>query len=273
MDGITIAVLNYGGVTSLKKHANSIFSQSVLRWGIPYEILIIENKSTELSEQQVRVFCEYHKGRGTRFLLADNKHQFITGLNTAFEKARYDNILFMENDLELDEDTVEIMLHDLNEFPNSIIQPTFFQEKSTKILHAGCDLVFPIYGISRKKYKSMYTQVFATTSFMMKRKTFQDIGRFDTNLAPAYYEDIDYSLRAYDKAHSLIVSTAIMEHDANYSFSRVYTKNEISEICHKNRLYLIDKHFNGFQRKIRRFCENINYGAFRIHRKPSFGNY
>ena len=93
------------------------------------------------------------------------------------------------------------------------------------------------------------TFCFATTCFLSSWDTLSKIGEFDTNFSPAYYEDVDYSIRARKKGVKLIVAKdAIAYHRANFSFSKVMKKREISDVCSKNRQYLINKHYKGIDR-------------------------
>ena len=81
---LTLAILNYNGKDILQKSLDSVLKQSLK----PNEILIVDNNSTDDSWKAVEKYV-------TRVVHADNKYQFITGLNEAFENASCDNVCFM----------------------------------------------------------------------------------------------------------------------------------------------------------------------------------
>lgn len=211
---LTVAILNYNGKGMIERSVASVLKQSKK----PDEILLIDNNSTDESwkivEQDV-----------TRIVHADNKFRFITGLNTSFEEAKPGQVLFMENDIELKHDCLREMSEKLGYYSvGDIISPNFFDSN----FH---------------KYKIEWYAGFLSACFMMEKSTFQRIGKFDENLAPAYWEDVDYSIRAHRLGYRTKKGVGEAIHHANWSFSKVFSKKQMSGWCRRNAWYIAKKHY------------------------------
>lgn len=207
--GISVAILNYNGKGILEKSLKGVMAQSLK----PDEILIIDNNSTDDSWKEFEPYV-------SRVVHADNKHRFITGLNTSFEEARYDNVLFMENDVVLHRSC----LFQMYGYPADIISPFFY------------DSTF-------HKYKIEWYSGFLSACFMMKKSTFDFLGPFDINLAPAYWEDVEYSIRARRAGFKMKKGIGKAIHYANWSFSKVFSKKQMSHWCRRNAFYVLKKHY------------------------------
>ena len=206
---LTVSILNFNGKDIIEKCVESVLSQTFK----PQEILIIDNASTDDSWKLVEKYV-------TRVVHADNKHKFITGLNVAFEEATEPVVTFMENDIILHEDCLgEMYRSDYN-----IVSPEFLDPEG-------------------KKYSVEWYSGFLSACFTMNKSTFEAIGKFDEKLAPAYWEDVDYSLRAKKLGFSCRKDIGKAVHFANWSFSKVFSKKQMSGWCRKNAWYIARKHF------------------------------
>ena len=78
---------------------------------------------------------------------------------------------------------------------------------------------------------------------MMQKSTFDFVGKFDENLAPAYWEDVDYTIRAHRLGFKTKKGVGRAIHYANWSFSKVYSKKQMSNWCRRNAFYIFRKHF------------------------------
>jgi len=231
---LTVAILNYNGKDIIEGCVETVLRQT----NPPDEILLIDNQSTDNSWKLV-------ENDVTRVVHADNKHRFITGLNTAFNEAKFGQVFFMENDVFLAPDCLEKIPYSRN----TIFNPTFV-------------------GLDGHKY-SAEKEGFFTAAFMMHKEMYESIGAFDVKLAPAYYEDVDYAIRARRLGYKIMQCQGTAIHRANWSFSKVYSKKQMSEMCQKNRLYVIKKNYRGLERGWRlavASCVNIMAKAFNVVR-------
>ena len=254
MEGLTISVLNYQGKEVLQPCLDSILAQEIPK---PYDIQIIDNASTDGSAEEA--FSKYQE---VKYLIhADNKYQFITGLNESFKQARYEDVLFLSNDLILEKGSLSTLVDTYRRLDKVIVQPVF-KTLEGKIQNAGMDMLWPGYGVSNKilgEFGPFFeTEVFATTAFIMSKSAFKEIGLFDERFAPAFMEDVDYSIRATGLGYRLLVDkTSSMRHYTSHSFSKRYSHRQIEGFYHQNRIKLIEKHHRGLQRIIRRTAMNF----------------
>lgn len=205
----TVSILNYNGAGIIQRSVDSVLRQTRK----PDEILVIDNNSTDDSWKIVEKDV-------TRVVHADNKFQFITGLNTAFGEAKGDVVTFMEND---------ILLH------NKFLQTTKDEDG---------DILCPkFYGVDGKPYKVEWYAGFLSACFTMQKSTFDFVGKFDEALAPAYWEDVDYSIRAKRMGFSCRKNIGKAVHYANWSFSKVYSKKQMGSWCKRNAWYIARKHY------------------------------
>ena len=206
---LTVSILNFNGKGIIEKCVESVLCQTFK----PREILVIDNESTDDSWKLVEKYV-------TRVVHADNKFKFITGLNTAFEEASEEVVTFMENDVILHENCLSEMYWS----ETDIVSPKFFDSEG-------------------KKYKVEWYAGFLSACFTMNKSTFQAVGKFDEALAPAYWEDVDYSIRAKRLGFTCKKDVGSAIHYANWSFSKVFTKKQMSGWCRRNAWHIAKKHY------------------------------
>ena len=238
MGHITVACLNFNGLDSLKESIASVLAQTLK----PDRFVVIDNASTD-SSRQIGV------DMGVEIVDADNKHQFITGLNAALE-LNQDKLFFMQNDVVLDKDCLKNMIRDCPVY-NFIAQPVIYQT-NREIDNAGMDYYWPGFGLRRHSnwwgdYNWRNCGLVTTICFMTDVKYVS----FDTQFSPAYYEDIDWYLRTKSTVSHILISSGKAIHRGNHTFSQTFKKRQISDICHRHRVKLINKHYKGIDRLIR----------------------
>jgi len=208
---LTVAILNYNGKDIIEGCVETVLRQT----NPPDEILLIDNQSTDDSWKLVEKDV-------TRVVHCDNRHRFISGLNDSFNNAKDGDVVFLENDVFLYQNCLKEMLEDSADI------------KSPKFLDQ--------FG---KKYKVEWYSGFLSACFMMHKKVFKELGEFDVNLAPAYWEDVEYSIRAKRKGFKTKKNVGTAIHYANYSFSKKFTKKQMSGWCRRNAWYVLRKHYLG----------------------------
>lgn len=245
---LSLAILNFNGADSLRESIQSVLDQTVK----PDRFVVIDNASTDNS-RQIAV------DMGVEVVDADNKHKFITGLNTAI-KLNQDLLFFMQNDVVLDEECLEIMLEEAPK-ESFIAQPVIY-ETSGVIDNAGMDIYWP--GVGMRRHTQWWNGyecyepcgLVTTICFMTDNKRML----YDTIFSPAYYEDLDFKLRTAHLDH-VLVPYAKATHKGNHTFSQSYKREEISRICWINRNKFINKHYSGLGRVIRTAVSTAGYVA------------
>lgn len=209
---VSIAILNWNGKAFLRRSIEAALAQTA----VVDEIFVIDNDSSDESWMIAEEM-------GIRLVHADNAHGFITGLNVAFSVATSDKVFFMSNDVFPYKNCLSEML-----LRTGIVWPRFYTEQGKEL--------------ERGKKTIM------TAAFLMSRADFKRIGDFDVRLAPAYMEDLDYSIRAKKLGiplHQCMFAHAI--HLTSASFKKAITKRQISKLCRKHRVYVLKKHYHGLR--------------------------
>lgn len=254
---LSICILNYNGKEYLENCLKSVPSD------LKAERILIDNASTDES-------WKIAENYGFRVVHANNEHKFITGINRAITEANGEYILFSQADLEFLPGAIEILYSAAIFNQNAIIQPVFLRNE--RIDNAGMRWIWPGYGVGELKIDFINpwhkTDIATSITFITRRDLFEKVGLYDEKFSPAYYEDVDMALRTQKiNIIHLVSHAAKIWHYHNKSFSTIYRKKEISDICRKNRKYLINKHYKGIDRWLRlavTSCIDIVKKAFDI---------
>lgn len=256
MDGLTVVILNYNGGKILRECLDAVLAQKL---PTEHEILVIDNGSTDGSGETAKVL--YPK---IRLVTSDNKYGFITGVNESFKHAKYNVVFFLSYDVILnkqDKNAESVIYSTMRNFFSdsslkAIVQPVIY-DRGGYIQNAGQKWLWPGYGITSKKIKHEI-DMFTTTAFLMSKDSFNLIGEFDNQFSPAYYENIDYGLRAKKLGFRFFCTPFIRaRHYTSMAFSKKYNGKRIREFYQINRKKIIRKHYTGISRLTRLLTINI----------------
>lgn len=245
--GITFSILNYNGGNVLNECLRAVYVEvdKLRKRDIPVEVQLVDNGSTDFSHEAA--YLNY----GIDSLIeADNKYGFITGVNESFERAKHGLVFFLSYDVILKSFELKNNFH--FHFHKRIIQPLIY-DMGWRVQNAGQSFVWPGYAVTSKTIKNFKEiPYFSTTAFLMSRESFREIGEFDEDFAPAYYENIDYSIRAKKLGYKFY-STAEIRcfHYTSLAFSKRYSKSKISKFYQINQRKLIRKHYHGLDKWLR----------------------
>lgn len=233
----SLIILNFNGKDYLHKCLESVPHLPGM------EKILIDNASMDDSWQ---IADKYN----FKVIHADNKHQFITGINKAISVAKPGVFIFSQADVIFKGMSIVELEIAAQKNPDAFIQPVFLKPlpKGNEIDNAGMNWIWPGYGIGVTSRKNgIYpTGIVTSITFATHSKNLDKLGYYDTCFAPAYYEDCDMALRAKKLGiRQLVNGNAFVTHLHNKSFSKSYSKLAISDICRKNRRYVVRKHYKG----------------------------
>ena len=240
---LSLVILNHNGGNLLWRCLHSL-SQSHLT-GV--DIVVVDNASTDGSE------CTAEQWE-VRLIRADNRYGFLTGLNTAFQATTRPWVGFLQNDVMVHDTTFVPFLY--TPHPTDGILQLHLQNPDGSVNHIGGQYLWPGVGLGNRRLcpdaAFLPVDLFATAAFLMPRAIYERVGPFDIQFAPAYYEDVDYSLRCERlEIPRYVARDAIATHLSTYTFHRTHTKSQLSALCRKNRRYVVEKHFTGVNRMSR----------------------
>lgn len=247
MSFLTVAILNFNGMDTLRESIQSVLDQTLK----PDRFVVIDNASTDNS-RQIAV------DMGVEIVDSNNRHKFITGLNKAISLNK-DRLFFMQNDVVLDKFCLETMNENIGSKSLFFAQPIIY-DNAGNIDNSGMDYKWPGYGKRRNKkwWAGSWREdcgLVTTICFL----TDLESQRWDIRFSPAYYEDLDMYLRVKNYCAQLLIPDAKAVHRGNHTFSQTYKREEISKICWINRNKLIRKHYRGLDRFIRLIASTFGY--------------
>jgi GT2 family glycosyltransferase/LmbE family N-acetylglucosaminyl deacetylase len=180
------AELTYACMKSLQDYAD-----------VPLEIIVIDNHSTDQTEHLLKKIKVSHVIRNS-----ENLH-FLKACNQALDFVSTGNILFLNNDTEISKHAISSALATLNEnehngavgakliLPDGSLQEAgniIWRDGSCQSYGRGDDPALPEYNFRR------YVDYCSGAFLLTRTSLFKKHGGFDTQFAPAYYEETDYCL-------------------------------------------------------------------------------
>jgi hypothetical protein len=232
---ISVIVVNWNG----KEHLDGCFSSLATQSYTNHEVILVDNASTDGSVEFVRskfpwvLIIESRKNLG-----------FGSAVNKGIEAAKGFSILFLNNDLFLEKNCLEELVHPLEDKDvGAVVPKILFLDKPGFINSYGVEVNF--LGLAWPKYidepDSQNLEIEETPCggiFMARKSTFDEVGTFDEDLF-LYHEDHDLSWRFRLAGYKIIVNPkATLYH--KYHFNKNLDKFYHSE---KNRIHLLLKNY------------------------------
>lgn len=211
----SIVIPLYNKSNYIEKTLQSVLNQTFIN----YEIIIINDGSTDDSESKVKEFND------ERIQLYNQKNQGAAmARNLGIEKAKYDYIAFLDADDLWMENHLEILNNLIQDFPNSGI----FASRYQLIFKEGKVSIPQLKGISAD-FQGIVPDYFDATlncavatssSIAVPKSVFKNVGNFDSNISSG--QDIDMWIRIALK-YPVAISNKIT---ASYLH---YIKNSLSK--------------------------------------------
>lgn len=202
-----------------------------------FDLYLVDNGSNDGTKEYIQEFKKSHKN----IEIITNKENlgYSKGNNIALSKVlkkNYDYIALLNNDI----------LFTPNWLSDTI--KGFREDESLGMLsprnNEKCNLTPENYINSYKKYLSKFSAPFkyVVTPFfscvVIKKEVLKQIGIFDENFSPAFFEDNDLSFRAMYKGYSLAyINSVFIYHNHSTTSSSID-----SSIPERNKKYFFKKH-------------------------------
>ncbi len=226
----SLIVLNYEGEAVIAACVNSLLEAMAP----DDEIIVVENNSTDRSATILA-------GYGERIrLLRLPSNTFIFGLNEGLARARGRHIAFLNNDMTVDPQFVNLCASALDRGDDSLfaVCPRILQENgvdqgSRTVGYWERGLIF---------YRSLPHVAEPTDCFFavggqsfFRRSHLQSLGSIDPLLWPMYHEDVELSYRAWKRGWRIeYVPDAIAHHGGSHASKRVFTPGQLRSFVRQN---------------------------------------
>lgn len=192
---LAVVILNFNGGELLTNCLESIFRSD----HEPTEIVVVDNASTDNSIEMAK----YRFALGVKYILLKKNLGFSSGNNVGLRNVTSEVVLFLNNDLVVEVDTIGNLLDGVVELPKDLLQPRIVISSRPEVLHSeGLSLHPAGFGILvngglRKNDRTDVLEIFAPTGacLMGRRDTLMNLGGFNEILF-SFLEDLDLGWRA-----------------------------------------------------------------------------
>lgn len=211
---ISIVIANYNGQQYLDTCLISLFRSSVLKPSVTdYEIIVIDNNSTDSSVKIVRNF----KKNNSRIKILQNKVNIgvPASRNIAISHCRGEIVIFLDNDTEVKEDSIEQLIKPLiNNKDIGATQALLLDFENRNLVQMAGGHLIPqaiwlIGFYERRAYKDVKLSLGAiniiaiSAALAVKKEVLDKIGGYD-GLLYNYTDDLDFSWRIWIAGYRVV---------------------------------------------------------------------
>jgi len=203
--GISVIILTWNGIDLVKECVRQVIP-AVEKWAIPHEIVLVDNGSNDGTVEYVKNEWPFVHVRAF-----DSNLGFGPANNRAVEQAAYDTLLFLNNDLVLEENFIEHLVAWLDVQDVFAVAPKMLRwDKET--IDDGlryADFYSGLFDVKldtdREKVEQPHTVTFfCGACFLCKKELFLELGGFDELYTPYAWEDLDLGYRAWKRGYRVI---------------------------------------------------------------------
>lgn len=206
MKSLSVILINWDGLDLLKECFASVY-ESIKAYTGEKEIIVVDNGSRDLGLEYLREHFP-----DVKIISLSKNLGFSRANNIAVKEAKYDYLLFLNNDLLLEKGFVEEMFKPFEKCNNLFATAPKMLRWDRTILDDGIRSGFYGRGLfdfvlenDLEKYKSWhYTTFFCGACFLVPKEKFLELGMFDELFSPYAYEDLDISYRAHKRGYRII---------------------------------------------------------------------
>ncbi len=222
-----------------------------LESSVPFEVIIIDNGSRDETAEMIK------RVSGVKYVFNKENLNFLKAVNQAADMAVGKHLLLLNNDAALLPGTLANAVSRLESNAKFgavggkiILVDGSLQEAGSIIWQDGSCL-----GYGREQnpdapeFQFLRTVDYCSGAFLLvHRQLFEDLGRFDEDYAPAYYEESDFCLRLAEAGYEVVYDPCV--EILHYEFASSATTDHALALQQRNRKKLIEKHKEALQGKL-----------------------
>ena len=234
----TIQILNYQGRELLERNLPSVIA-AVERTGEPHEILVVDNGSSDGSVELLR-----EKFPQVTIVALTSNYFFSRGNNAGVPHARHDIVVLLNNDMRVEPDFLAPLLAPFDDDNVFAVSSQIFFPPGAKIREET--------GLTRARFREgafeySHDAVPADppaaipilwgsggSSAFDKRK-WEALGGLDVMFDPFYFEDLDLSLRAWQRGWKVLLAPqSKVWHEHRATTRRLFGEDFVNEMFRRN---------------------------------------
>ena len=233
--------------------------ESILQFApMPFELVVIDNASSDESEAMMK------KVRNITLVRNEENLGFVLAVNQGARLCRGKYTLLLNNDALLHRDSIEAAVKALEETPDAgavggriLLLDGSLQEAGSFIFSDGSCLGYGRHQAPESPEFMFRREVdYCSGAFLLfSTALFRDMGGFDTDYVPAYYEDSDFCVRLQEAGLKVIYEpAAVITH---YEFASSGGQTKASELQTRHRAVLCRKHGDYLARRVSAHPDNL----------------
>jgi GT2 family glycosyltransferase len=254
VNAVSIVIPTWNGAALLKQFLPSVIAAarhySDLS-GAAVEIIIVDDKSSDDSIEWLSSngFGEGETAKGSsspefRLLRNEKNVGFGRACNRAFAEARYDLVLLLNNDVEVDPMAIAPLVRHFSDQRVFAVHCRVFEFDSRKQCGAGQKGSFARgfirvhegYSVEGDGQGPFYSIFASGGSAVFDRSKFLELGGFEQLLSPAYWEDVEISYRAWKRGMVVLYEPQSVVRHRVSSTMRKLNRRKIRRLQQRNRL-------------------------------------
>jgi GT2 family glycosyltransferase len=167
---------------------------------LPYEVIVVDDFSNDATREVISQIP------GLTYLASDRNEGFIASCNRGAAAARGTYLVFLNNDTNVTDGWLTGLRATFDHEPNAGLVGSKLVYPDGRLQEAGGIIWRDGSGWNRGKFKDANHPSFnfmrevdycSAASIMIPRSLFLQLGGFDTNYTPAYYEDVDLAFKVF----------------------------------------------------------------------------
>lgn len=242
-----IVVLNYNGEEMLVKCLPSIV-EAVRHAKTPTEITILDNLSTDQSEEYVR-----KNYPGMEFVKAP-ENRVLCSYNDYLTTIREPIAILLNNDIRVDKNFIDPLVAKFDENSQTfLVAPRVMSFDGTTIeaVDTRARIKWGMFWASARypgyeAHTMVPSKTFASGFGAVSREKFLELGGYDRRYLPGIMEDVDLCLQAQRAGHHLYYEPgSVVFHMGQASFKKVFSDLRRETFACRNTFLFMWKNFHG----------------------------
>lgn len=238
--------------------------------GVSFEVVVVDNASTDRTGEMLACVD------GIRVILNERNEHFLAGANRGAAESSAPKILFLNNDTEVDPDAIGHAVSRLDRdetigivggrlvFPDGSLQEAgaiVWRDGACSAFGRGFDPGEPEFAFVRD------VDYVSGAFLMIDRGLWESLGGFDSAYSPAYYEDVDLCLRAWQAGRRVVYEPRVSVRHLEFGSSD--RPESALELQRRNQVVLSERHRQFLARQRVHGPSELAAARFHPHGPPS----
>ncbi len=207
------------------------------------ELILVDNASQDRTPQLL------DRVDGATVLRNDSDLQFLTAANQGFAEARGKYLLFLNNDLQVLGDSIRAALavaagsDDVGGVGGRLILPDGTLQEAGNVIWRGGECSSYVRGGDPFDDPFLFRRDVDYVSgaiFLTRADLFREVGGFDRAYLPAYYEDVDYCVKLWERGKRVVFDPDVVA--LHYEFGGSANRADALALQQKNCGVFAGKH-------------------------------